>query len=303
MNKKMHNNQDKNELDRVNSNLDQDLNNDQNQFEEESEYSDDLYSEDYDTERDYQQYKTRAGRFADRGVYLLPNLFTIGALFAGFYGIVAATKGLFEIAAIALFIAMLLDNLDGRVARMTKTQSKLGAELDSLSDMVAFGVAPALIVYHWSLIGLGKIGWLLSFFYTATAALRLARFNSQLDVADKKYFKGLPAPVAAAVVVGFVWNCVDLEIVGQTAVMKVLIGVITALVGALMVSTLKYYSFKTIDFRGKVHYLWILSMVLLLIVIVLEPAKVLFSGCLIYALSGFYTTYHEYQKTKDRITK
>ncbi len=242
--------------------------------------------------------KTKTSKLTDRGVYILPNLFTIGALFAGFYGIVAATKGLFEIAAIALFVAMLLDNLDGRVARMTNTQSKLGAELDSLSDMVAFGVAPALIVYHWSLIGLGKVGWLLSFFYTATAALRLARFNSQIDTADKKYFKGLPAPVAAAVVVGFVWNCVDLEIAGNSIIIKVLMGVITALVAALMVSTLKYYSFKTIDFRGKVHYLWILSIVLLLIVIVLEPAIVLFSACLIYMLSGFYTTYTEYHKSK-----
>lgn len=223
-----------------------------------------------------------------KGIYLLPNLFTIGALFAGFYAIVASTKGLFEIAAIALFIAMLLDNLDGRVARLTNTQTKFGAELDSLSDMVAFGVAPALVVYHWSLMSLGKIGWLVSFFFTATAALRLARFNSQIATADKSYFKGLPAPVAAAVVVGFVWNCTDFELSGKMYLISILTGSITALSGFLMISNVPYYSFKTIDFKGKVHYWWASLIVLLLIVIVLEPAKVLFLTCFIYALSGLF---------------
>lgn len=273
-------------------------------YEEYNEYLE--YHQEYDLEQfpehnfaHQRPYRSRASKIADRGVSLLPNLFTIGALFAGFYGIVAATKGLFEIAAIALFIAMLLDNLDGRVARMTNTQSKLGAELDSLSDMVAFGVAPALIVYHWSLIGLGKIGWLLSFLFTANAAIRLARFNSQIDIADKRYFNGLPAPVAAAVIVGFVWNCVDLDYSGSIKFIRIITGVLTALAAGLMVSNLKYYSFKTLQFGGRTHYLWIFAIVVLLIIIVLEPAKVLFLGCLIYACSGFVTTYLERRKQKS----
>lgn len=231
-----------------------------------------------------------------KGIYILPNLFTTGALFAGFYAIVAATKGLFDIAAIALFVAMLLDNLDGRVARFTNTQSDFGAELDSLSDMVAFGVAPALIVYHWSLIGFGKLGWLISFFYTASAAIRLARFNSQLASADKNYFKGLPAPVAAAVIVGLVWNCTELELSGSMFMIKVATGILTAMVSLLMVSNLRYYSFKNIDMHGKVHYAWAILIVLLLMVIVLEPAKILFIGCLVYTASSFYTTFSKRQK-------
>ena len=226
-----------------------------------------------------------------KGIYILPNLFTISALFAGFYAIVAATKGAFEIAAIALFVAMLLDNLDGRVARLTNTQSAFGAELDSMSDMVAFGLAPALILYHWSLMGLGKVGWLISFFYTATAALRLARFNSQINVVDKSYFKGLPAPVAAAVVSGFVWNCVDFEVSGNTPVVAITCAFATIFVALLMISNIRYYSFKTIDFKGRVHYLWALLVILLLIIIVLEPAKFLFLGCLLYTLSGLLSTF------------
>lgn len=226
-----------------------------------------------------------------KGIYLLPNLFTIGALFAGFYAIVAATKNSFEIAAIASFIAMLLDNLDGRVARLTNTQTDFGAQLDSLSDMVAFGVAPALVAYHWSLMGLGKIGWLISFFFTASAALRLARFNSQMDVADKSYFKGLPAPVAAAVVVGFVWNCSEYDLSGKMYLVSIVFSCLTISVAALMISSLSYYSFKTIDFKGKVPYIWTILIVLLIIVIVLQPAKILFLGCLIYTLSGLFTTF------------
>lgn len=225
-----------------------------------------------------------------RGIYILPNLFTISALFAGFYAIVAATKGSFEIAAIALFVAMLLDNLDGRVARLTNTQSAFGAELDSMSDMVAFGLAPALIVYHWSLMGLGKIGWLISFFYTATAALRLARFNSQINTVDKAYFKGLPAPVAAAIVAGFVWNCTEFEWSGKMQLISITCAIITVLVAVLMISNIRYYSFKTIDLKGRVHYLWALIVIVLLIIIVLEPAKFLFLACLGYVISGLFTT-------------
>lgn len=247
------------------------------------------------TENDSESHKKH---LYSKGIYLLPNLFTISALFGGFYAIVAATKGLFDIAAIALFIAMLLDNLDGRVARLTNTQTSLGAELDSLSDMVAFGVAPALIAYHWTLIGLGKIGWLVSFFYVATAALRLARFNSQHDIADKKYFKGLPAPVAAAVIVGFVWNAVEFGVMSNTKEMSLIMAMMTVMTSVLMVSNFRYYSFKELNLTGRVHYLWAVIIVLLLIVIVLEPAKVLFLGCMLYTLSGFLTTLSRKRKLK-----
>src|SRR5580698_8220938 len=145
------------------------------------------------------------GKTQSRGIYLLPNLFTTAALFAGFYAVMAAMKGYFDSAAIAIFVAMILDSLDGRVARMTNTQTAFGAQYDSLSDMVAFGVAPALIVYSWSLFSLGKLGWLIAFLYTAGTALRLARFNTQSHDTDKRYFQGLPSPAAAGVIAGLVW--------------------------------------------------------------------------------------------------
>ena len=152
----------------------------------------------------------------DRGIYLLPNLFTTGALFAGFYAVVQAMNGRFEHAAVAIFIAMVLDGLDGRVARMTHTQSAFGAEYDSLSDMVSFGVAPALVIYEFALQGMGKLGWIAAFVYCAGAALRLARFNTQLDtVTDKRFFQGLPSPAAAALIAGFVWVMVEYGVAGQ----------------------------------------------------------------------------------------
>src|SRR5881396_1777067 len=155
---------------------------------------------------DYQQERALAkNRSRRRGIYLLPNLFTTAALFAGFYAIVQGMNGRFDHAAIAIFVAMVLDGLDGRVARLTKTQSAFGAEYDSLSDMVSFGAAPSLVIYEWALKGMGKWGWLAAFIYCVGAALRLARFNTQLDVADKRYFTGLPSPAAAAVVTGLVW--------------------------------------------------------------------------------------------------
>lgn len=243
--------------------------------------------------------KTKNNKYSlkSRGIYLLPNLFTTSALFAGFYGIVAATKGLFTIAAIALFIAMVLDSLDGRVARLTNTQSDFGAQLDSLSDMVAFGLAPALIVYHWSLMGFGKLGWLISFFYTATAALRLARFNVQVDV-DKKYFKGLPAPAAAAVLVSLVWNCEELGLTGNSHAIALVTLMVTGIVAVLMVSSFRYYSFKTINFIDKVSPLWAFIFVVVIMVIVLEPPKILFVGFGLYAISGLLTTFIERRKLK-----
>jgi len=226
-----------------------------------------------------------------RGIYLLPNLFTTAALFAGFYAIIAGMKGQFELAAIAIFIAMLLDGIDGRVARMTNTQSEFGAEYDSLSDMVSFGMAPALVIYQWALVSLvdlgwqwGKLGWLAAFIYTACAAMRLARFNTQIGVADKRYFQGLPSPSAAGVVVGFVWVCFNYDIKGADVAIPALI--ITAVAGVLMVSNILFYSFKEVNFKGKVPFLTILVIVLVLALASIDPATVLFSVFALYAISG-----------------
>lgn len=223
-----------------------------------------------------------------RGIYLLPNLFTTAALFAGFYAIVAAMNSRFEAAAAAIFIAMIMDGLDGRVARLTNTQSEFGAEYDSLSDMVSFGLAPALVIYEWSLSGMGKIGWLAAFIYTAGAALRLARFNTQLGTADKRYFQGLASPASAAVVAGLVWVGVDYEING--AQLQLVAAIITLACGLLMVSNVRYYSFKDVDFKGHVPFVALLAVVLIFVLITLDPPTVLFGSALLYAISGLVTT-------------
>lgn len=226
-----------------------------------------------------------------RGVYLLPNLFTTAAMFSGFYAIVAAMNGKFESAAIAVFIAMVLDGLDGRVARMTNTQSDFGAEYDSLSDMVSFGVAPALVMYLWSLSSLvdygwqwGKLGWLGAFIYVAAAALRLARFNTKVGTADKRYFQGLPSPAAAAVVIGMVWALFDQQVKGADVAPLAL--VLTVVTGLLMVSNISYYSFKDVDFKNKVPFLAIFAIVLIFVFASIDPPKILFGCFFIYALSG-----------------
>ncbi|MEJ2143042.1 MAG: CDP-diacylglycerol--serine O-phosphatidyltransferase [Gammaproteobacteria bacterium] len=219
-----------------------------------------------------------------RGIYLLPNLFTTAALFAGFYAIVAATKGNFETAAIAIYVAMLLDGLDGRVARLTNTQSDFGAEYDSLADMISFGMAPALIMYEWALSGLGRIGWLVAFIYTAGAALRLARFNTQVGIADKRYFQGLASPSAAAIVAGMVW--VGDIYLPEGPVLQYTSLVITLLAGLLMVSNIRYHSFKGIDLKDKVPFMAMLIIVLVFVLVTYDPPSVLFSIFLIYALSG-----------------
>jgi len=219
-----------------------------------------------------------------RGIYLLPNLFTTAALFAGFYAVLASMNGSFEKAAIAIFLAMVLDGLDGRVARMTNTQTAFGAEYDSLSDMVAFGLAPSLVMYQWALVGLGKLGWLAAFIYTAGAALRLARFNSAIATADKRYFTGLPSPSAAAIIAGFVWVGVDNGISGERAAWFAL--VLTVAAGLLMVSNLTYSSFKKVDFRGKVPFFAIVVVMLVFAVVVTEPPLVLFLVFFAYTLSG-----------------
>ena len=226
-----------------------------------------------------------------RGIYLLPNLFTTGALFGGFYAIVSAMSGRYTAAAIAVFIAMVLDGLDGRVARMTNTQSAFGAEYDSLSDMVSFGLAPALVMYQWSLVHLhaygwfgGKASWLVAFFYAAAAALRLARFNTQVGVADKRYFQGLPSPTAAAVMIGSVWVAEQFGLSGEALMFPAL--AVTLLCGGLMVSNVAYYSFKDLDLRKRVPFIAVLLMLGLFVLIALWPSIVLYTLFVIYTLSG-----------------
>ncbi|KTD47401.1 CDP-diacylglycerol-serine O-phosphatidyltransferase (phosphatidylserine synthase) [Legionella quinlivanii] len=218
------------------------------------------------------------------GIYLLPNLFTTASLFAAFYSIVASLKNQYETAVIAIFIGMLADGLDGRIARLTNTQTAFGAQYDSLSDMVTFGVAPSLLVYSWGLDRLGKIGWLVAFVYTAAVALRLARFNTQVEVADKRYFQGLACPPAAAIVSSFVWLCFQNEFNHLSIV--ILTAAITVITAVLMVSNIRYHSFKEIDFKGKVPFLYLLITVILFVAIAANPSVVLFIGFVLYALSG-----------------
>lgn len=219
-----------------------------------------------------------------RGIYLLPNLFTTAALFAGYYAIVAAMQGRFEAAAIAIFIAMILDGLDGRVARMTNTQSDFGAQYDSLADLASFGIAPSLVMYQWALSGMGKLGWLAAFIYTASAALRLARFNTQVGTADKNYFQGLASPAAAAIIAALVWVGNDYFEPGK--VLNSIALVITVCAGLLMMSNFRYNSFKGIDLRGKVPFLSMLVIVLVIVLVTYDPPIVLFTVFFGYALSG-----------------
>lgn len=224
-------------------------------------------------------------------IYLLPNLFTMAALFAGFYAIIAATQGRFERAAAAIFFAMVLDGLDGRIARMTNTQSDFGAQLDSLADMISFGLAPALIMYEWALVAMrelgwhwSKLGWLAAFMYVAAAALRLARFNTQLGMMDKRYFQGLASPASAATMAGLVWLGADLGYTGRELVIPAM--VITLLCSVLMVSRFAYYSFKTVSADRRVPFTAMLIVVLVFVFVSFDPAKFLFATFLIYTMSG-----------------
>ena len=221
-----------------------------------------------------------------RGIYLLPNLFTTAALFAGFYAIVQAMNARFEQAAVAIFVAMVLDGLDGRVARLTHTQSEFGAEYDSLSDMVSFGAAPALVMYEWALKSMGRIGWIAAFVYCAGAALRLARFNTNIAVVDKRYFQGLPSPAAAALVAGFIWVVDDFKI-DAVSTMRWIACVITLCAGLTMVSNVPFYSFKDINFRRAVPFWAILLVALAMILISTHPPTVLFLLFVAYSLSGY----------------
>jgi CDP-diacylglycerol---serine O-phosphatidyltransferase len=227
----------------------------------------------------------------NRGIYLLPNLFTTAALFSGFFAILAAVDGHFEKAAIAIFVAMILDGLDGRIARMTHTQTDFGGEYDSLSDMIAFGLAPGLVMYLWALQPLGKLGWFAAFVYVAGAALRLARFNSQMDTADKRYFTGLPSPSAAAAVAGAVWVSVDYGF--DPDLMSIPAGILTLLAGLAMISNLRYNSFKEIDFRRKVPFIVLVVIALVAAIIISEPPLVLFAIFMIYSLSGLVLSFRK----------
>jgi len=219
-----------------------------------------------------------------RGIYILPSLFTTASLFAGFYAIVQAINGNFEYAPVAILIAMVLDALDGRVARLTHTQSDFGAEYDSLVDMVSFGMAPALIMHQWALSGLGKLGWMAAFIYAAGAGLRLARFNTKLGTADKRYFQGLPSPAAAGLVVGFVWVLYSYGVPGRD--LSILAMAITIAAGVLMVSNVRFRSFKDLDMRGRMPFVSVLAVPLVFVLVFLDPPQVLFAVFLAYAVSG-----------------
>lgn len=219
------------------------------------------------------------------GVYLLPNLFTTASLFAAFYSLVASMKGQYEVAVIAMFIGMIADGLDGRIARLTNTQTEFGAQYDSLSDMVTFGVAPSILLYQLTLSQLGKFGWLVAFVYTAAVALRLARFNTQLETADKRFFQGLPCPPAAAVMASFAWLCYQNEWQHYLFI-SVFTAVLALAVAVLMVSNLRYYSFKEVDFKSKVPFLYVWVMIILFVAVAADPTIVLFVSFSLYGLSG-----------------
>jgi CDP-diacylglycerol---serine O-phosphatidyltransferase len=226
-----------------------------------------------------------------RGVYLLPNAFTTANLLAGFFAVVQAMEGNFAMAAAAIFVAMVLDSLDGRVARLTNTQSAFGEQYDSMSDMVSFGAAPALVIYEWSLRGMGKLGWLAAFIYVAGAAVRLARFNTNINVVDKRFFQGLPSPAAAALVAGLVWLATDLRearwIEATGTDLRWVAWAITVYAGVTMVSNAPFYSFKDINLRRTVPYMVVPGIILGFALVSYDPALVLFTLFLVYGLSGY----------------
>ncbi len=229
-----------------------------------------------------------------KGIYLLPNLITTAALFAGFYAIIAATQDRFEAAAIAIFIAMVMDGLDGRVARLTNTQSEFGEQYDSLADLVSFGVAPSMVMYEWALLPMrdfgwhwSKIGWLAAFIYMACAALRLARFNVQSGQVDKAFFVGLPSPASAAVIAGFIWFCNELAVQGKD--IAYVACALIVIVGLLMVSNFKYNSFKTINMKQRVPFTALLAVVFIFVLVAYDPPVVIFVASFAYMLSGIGT--------------
>jgi len=235
-----------------------------------------------------------------RGIYILPNLFTLAALFGGFYAIVMAMNGRFELAAYGIFTAALLDSLDGRVARLTNTQSAFGEQMDSLSDMVSFGAAPALIVYEWALKGLAKAGWIAAFVYCACAALRLARFNTNIGIVDKRFFQGLPSPAAAALVIGFIWVMDDAGFKGVSTLPGLAWGAfgLTLYAGLTMVTNAPFYSFKDVSFKRTVPFIVIVAIALGIALINIHPPMVLFGVFCAYGLSGYAV--YVYRKVKGK---
>jgi len=237
----------------------------------------------------------------ERGIYLLPNLMTTIALFAGFYAVIAGMQGHFEAGAIAIFIAMIFDGLDGRVARMTNSSSAFGAEYDSLADMVSFGLAPALLLYQWALQDFDKLGWVIAFIYTVAAALRLARFNTQVGVADKRYFQGLPSPAAAALLAGLVWMVETNDV--NTGAEPIVALVLTLFTGLMMVSNVRFSSFKELNLKDKVPFLTLLVVVLVLVIITIKPALFLFIIFMAYAFSGPVMTLLGLKKSRSKRRK
>jgi len=233
-----------------------------------------------------------------KGLYILPNLVTLAALFAGFYSIVMAMNGRFDMAAIGIFCAMVLDSLDGRVARMTNTQSAFGEQMDSLSDMVSFGAAPALISYEWALRGLGRWGWMAAFVYCACAALRLARFNVNTGVVDKRYFQGLPSPAAAALIAGFILLMTELGVKGPSVAWPTFALALYA--GLTMVTNVPFYSFKDIGVKKSVPFAAIVLVVLAIAAVSIDPASVLLVVFVAYGLSGYVV--YVWRKTKGQQT-
>lgn len=240
-----------------------------------------------------------------RGVYLLPNLFTTGGLFAGFYAIVAAIHGRPVEAAVAVLVAGLLDGLDGRIARLTNTQSEFGTQYDSLSDLVSFGLAPALLMYTWSLSTLrdwggfaGKAGFAAAFLYAACAALRLARFNTQVGVADKRFFQGLASPAAAGLVVSFVWTCREFELSGADVAWPAL-GLVTA-AAVLMVSNFRYFSFKTLKVNDRVPFIWALALLGVFVLLAIDLPRHMFVLVAIYVVSGPVYTVWNLRRSRSR---
>ena len=235
-----------------------------------------------------------------KGIYILPNLFTLAGLFGGFYAVVMAMNGRFELAAIGDFAAMVLDSLDGRIARMTKTQSAFGEQMDSLADMVSFGAAPALIMYEWALKGLGKLGWIAAFVYCAAAALRLARFNTNIGVVDKRFFQGLPSPAAAAIVVCFIWLMDDAgyQSVARIEWLRWTAFGMTLFAGLTMVTNVPFYSFKEIDRRKSVPFVVLVAIALAIAVVNIHPPIVLFGVFCLYGLSGY--AMYLYRRAKGR---
>jgi len=234
-----------------------------------------------------------------RGIYILPNLLTTAALFCGFFAIVQAMKGHFEASAIAIFVAMVFDGLDGRVARLTGTQSEFGAQYDSLSDMVSFGVAPALLAYQWALMDLNKLGWIVSFIYCSGAALRLARFNTNIGIVDKRFFQGLPSPAAAALIAGIVWVSIDNDLSpGDNIWLKSATCLLTFIAGISMVSNFPFWSGKNINLRKSVPFIAVIALALAFALGALYPPGVFFGLFVCYALSGYVLSFWRWRRRR-----